>query len=233
MAGPDEHGRWRLEIRKDKLRHSISTRFFVRFHISLILLLSIFCGWSADMLLLTAGLTTMAVRYVLAVCAAYGGFLLGVYIWIEYSGIREYLNRRKAELLVGDDVPQKPEFQISKVEELALLDPTGCLIGGEGCLTVVAVFFALVILFFFFGGYLWLNAASFFTEIVLELLLAAGLMRGFNRVESSGWVIGTISATWWSLMFTLATTLLFCFVAHVATPNAKTLPEVIQQWHKK
>lgn len=231
--GLDDDTKWKIEIFRDKLRYSLGARFVLRFHVSLILLFSIFVGWLIDFGLLKVGLRTMAVRYVLAILAAYGGFLLGVYIWIEYSGIREYVQIRAAENLVGDDVPRIQRERRENYYGLeALLDPTGCLMGFEGCASMMAVLVALVILFYFLGGYIYVNAASFFADIVLELLLAAGLLKGIKRYESGGWMSSVLNSTYWSLVYTITIALLFAWWAHMFYPTAVTLPDVIAQWHR-
>jgi hypothetical protein len=230
MVDSREDEKWKLEIFRDKLRHSLGARFFLRFHVSLILVFSIVAGWGADWLLLQAGLLTMAIRYVLAIFVAYGAFLLGVYVWIEYAGIREYLNQQNAKLLVGDDVSRKTRDTLDRKDGIdMLIDPIGWATAGEGCMIVALLCIGFVVLFYFFGGFIWANAATFFADVVLELLLAGGLLRGIRRTEASGWVLGVVNSTYWSLMLTLTIALLFSWWAHVAYPGANTLPEVLSR----
>lgn len=228
---PQDDEKWKLEIFRDKLRYSLSARFFLRFHVSLILAFSIACGWAADWLLLKAGLSTMAIRYVLAILVAYGAFLLAVYLWIEYTGIRQYVTQRNAKYLVGDEVGRKPRDSLDRKDGIEmLLDPVGWGLAGEGCMIVAVLCIGFVVLFYFFGGFIWANAATFFADLVLELLLAAGLLKGIKRNESSGWVMGVINSTYWSLVFTIAIALLFSLWAHVAFPGANTIPELLRAW---
>lgn len=231
-AAPDDGSKWKLEIFRDKLRHSLSARFFLRFHVTLFLTLTVFLGWMADLILLKMGLRSMAIRYVASILFAYAGFIFGVYIWIEYSGIRDYIHRRQEGELVGDDVPRRPTGAIETAKPWDwLVDPLGCVVG-DGCLNIFVILFALVILFFFFGGYVFADVTTFFADIVLELLLAAGVLKGLNQYEKSGWVSSVLNATFWSLMFTLTIALLFAWWAHNYYPTATTLPEVVARWRQ-
>lgn len=232
-SGPDEDAKWKIEIFRDKLRHSLGARFLLRFHVSMILLFTILVGWLVDWLLLKAGARSMALRYTTSILFAYGAFILGTYAWIEYSGVREYIKARTANNLVGDDVPRKPKDNLDTYTGFeGLLDPLGCMVLGEGCATVFAVFFVLFLLFYFFGGYLYLNTATFFADIVLELLLAAGLLKGISRYESSGWMSSVLNSTYWSLVYTIVIALLFAWWAHEYYPTAITLPDIIAQWRR-
>lgn len=229
----DDDTKWKIEIFRDKLRHSLSARFLLRFHVSLILLFTILAGWLVDWLLLKAGVKAMAARYPIAILFAYGAFIAGTYVWIEYSGIRDYIKIRKAQELVGDDVPRKSAGHLATTKPWDwMVDPTGCAMGGEGCLTVLAIFFVLIFLFYFFGGYVFANAATFFADIVLELLLAAGLLKGISRYESSGWIQSMLNSTYWSLVYTITLALLFAWWAHTYYPSAITLSDVIALWRR-
>ena len=231
MEPPYDVQKWKLNAYRDKLRHSLSARFFLRFHVSLILLFTILFGWLTDIALLNIGITSMMVRYPLAIIAAYGVFLLGVYCWIEYSGIRQYIKFRRVPELVGDDVPMKPQDSLVGPRGWELLDPSVMFLGGEGCFIWFGLIFAAFFLYLFFGGYLLTGAASFFAEIVLELLLAAGLLRGVRRYESSGWISGVMNYTFWSLIFTITVAVLIGFFVHKSWPNAHTLPEGWAEQH--
>ncbi len=218
----------RLEVYRRRLQHSLGARFVLRFHVSLILAFTIAMGWFADWALLNAGMREMLLRYPLAVACAYVAFLAAVWIWIDYSGIREYLQARRADELVGEHVPQAQPVVGRGVEagDLDWLD-FASILDAEGCLVVLGALALIVGVFYFLGGYVWINAAAFFSEIVLELLLAAGLLRGIQKVEASGWVLGVWRSTRSSLLFSLIFAVLFSAGAHAFRPAAYTLHQVI------
>ena len=220
----------KLESYKQKLQTSLSARFYLRFHVSLILLFSIVCGWIIDWLLLKAGLKLIILRYPFAVLGSYAAFLLAVKVWIEYSGINEYLEQRKSEELVGEHVSEVHHGRSFNYLDWLNLGDVANIFDNLGCTIVIAITIVAVILFYFFGGYLIANAAALFSEIVVELLLAAGLLRGLNHIEASGWLLGTMNATFWPLIFTLTIAILFGWWAGVYHPGAITLGQILAKY---
>ncbi len=227
---PDDE-QYRIEIFKDKLRHSLSARFLLRFHASLIIAMTILASWIVDLAMLKLGVVNMPARYVIAILFAYCVFLLGVYLWIEYSGIRQYIKFRRAHELVGDDVGRRPNSDTKQFDWLSGIGDLGQ-IGtlGEGCFVVVALFFVLIVAFYFFGGFIVVNAATLFAEVVLQLLLGAGLLRGIRRYEADGWLYGVVNYTFWSLIFTLSVAVILGWVAQHTFPDVKTIPEAVKAW---
>ncbi len=228
----------KLEHYRRKLKTSLAARFVMRFHVSMMLGASVLFGWLVDVILLKIGCTSMLFRYPVAIAFAYLAFLAAVWLWIEYSGINEYLKLRNAEPLVGEQViaarkQDTPSYRSADFPDFAFDLLTA---DGEGCLIALGLLLlcgllALGVLFFSLGGYVWMFATEFAVEIVLELLLAAGLLRGIRRVESSGWIAGVWRSTKWSLAFSVAVALLFATWAHSRYPEAHTLAEVIARWH--
>ena len=215
----EEH--WRIAVYRDKLRRSLAARFYLRFHVSLILGAAILGGWIFDIALLRAGMTSIGWRLSLAVLAAYGVFTLGVWMWLRYSGIGEYVKRTKAEALVGDGVDM-PGFP----KPIDLPDPSYLILGGDGCLLALGILFVVFVLFFALGGYAFMAADAIFADIVIEMLLAAGLLRGVRRMQRSGWFASLWKNTWPSLVFSLLVAVcLGAFARHWA-PHAATLKEL-------
>jgi hypothetical protein len=211
--------RRRLDTTRGRLAHSLAARFSLRLHVSLILLLSVAVGWTTDVVLLKQGVPDMRMRYPLAVVAAYLAFFAGVRLWIRHSGVRRYLTVRGGNELSDAVAPAQTNDR--RVD----LGPLDGPIDPEGCLVVLAG----IAVFFFLGGYLWLYPASVFAEVVLELLLAAGLLKGLRHVASSGWTVGVWRATRWSFGFTLCVALLVAWAASRWTPGATTLPQAIKE----
>ncbi len=71
----------------------MTAQFFLRFHVTLILLWAALIGLLTTKLMLLAGFEQLAPRYVAATVAAYLAFLLGVRIWLAY--VRAVLNRER------------------------------------------------------------------------------------------------------------------------------------------
>ncbi|MEP7339847.1 MAG: hypothetical protein ABI977_19060 [Acidobacteriota bacterium] len=87
------------QITEPKFKHRVLANFFLRFHMALILSAVCLSGVISSKLLLKFGITSMPVRYPIAVCCAYAIFFLSVRLWLWYIGIspraRDYLSRTK------------------------------------------------------------------------------------------------------------------------------------------
>lgn len=67
-----------------KFRQRVVRQYFVRFHMSLLLMATTSCGLIASKLLLMAGLTSVLLRYPLAVVIAYLVFVGLTRLWVAY-----------------------------------------------------------------------------------------------------------------------------------------------------
>lgn len=80
----------------------LKQRFFVRFHIALILAFAIAVGLLTTRGFFAIGLETMHWRWPIALLAAYAAFLFGVRVWLAYIGLGRYL-QNEADLNI--DLP--------------------------------------------------------------------------------------------------------------------------------
>ena len=214
---------------KEKLKRFLADRFRVRLHISVLLLAAIAAGWIVNRVLFRLGVDLILTRHVAAVIAAYCVFLAGVGEWIRWSGIREYLRWRKSREMLDAPEPSGPRPDSGGWEWLGQADPSGLfLAGGEGCLVVMVVLVLLAGLFGI-GGYLIADAASFFSEIVFELLLAVGLVRRMRRGDPPSWTAGVLRKTWPALVVTLLIVIGFGLWAQDRYPGARSVAEVVKQ----
>lgn len=85
---------------KRRLAGLLAHRFFLRFHLSLILGFSFAIGLLATKGLLLLGLESLLLRWPMAVFAAYGGFLLGIRVWLAYIGLGRHLGDEDEESVV-------------------------------------------------------------------------------------------------------------------------------------
>ena len=93
-------------------RRSLVARYFLRFHMSLLLASTAATGFGASKLLLLIGLTDVRLRYPLALLVAYGGFLILVRLWISYvTSIRLPVPDLSLDLPgLGDSGGAAPDF---------------------------------------------------------------------------------------------------------------------------
>lgn len=88
------------------MRH-IKERFFLRFHMSLILLGTALSGLIASKLLLIAGMENIIIRYPLTVVCSYLAFFVFVKLWLAYLSTRRAF---QASNIVDNVVPDLPSF---------------------------------------------------------------------------------------------------------------------------
>ncbi len=169
-------------------------------------------------------MSAMILRYPLAILAGYGAFLIGVRVWLEYSGIREYLNECEAEAMVK---AQKPHVNQRDYSDWNFSDFGLSSLGGEGCLVVITIAAAGFLLFWGLGAF----ATQLFADVVLEVILAAGLLKGLRKAESSGWLTGAWGSTKYWLLFVLVVAIVFAMWAQVSYPDANTVAQVFQARH--
>lgn len=75
------------KITAPKFKQRLSSRFFVRLHMTLMLGGVIMSGGGVGKLLLEIGVSSMLIRYSIAVCVAYAIFFLFLKMWLWYIGI--------------------------------------------------------------------------------------------------------------------------------------------------
>ena len=89
------------KISEPKFKQRLLSRFFVRFHMTLMLGGVTISGVGASKLLLELDVNWMLIRYPIAVCAAYGIFFFSIKVWLWYIGLG---SRKK------DDPEDESEF---------------------------------------------------------------------------------------------------------------------------
>lgn len=83
-----------IPTRRD-LQQRLMWDFFLRFHMILIVLVSFFSGLLTTKWLYRFGVEIMWLRYLLALAVAYSVFLLGVRVWLAYTGHNRYLRQHR------------------------------------------------------------------------------------------------------------------------------------------
>lgn len=215
-------------VTKGRVRRWLERNFFLRIHMSLILGGTFLTGLAATNALLHAGLTNqLALRYGLAVVAAYGGFLLLFRLWLMYvrlGGID--FGGNGVDLALDSSNAVTPNFSGG---------------GGGGSwgnasfdldfdgddLVIVIVFLALVAALLFAGIYIIYTAPAIFTEALFEVALAGALVNGAKKADRPGWVGAVWRATVWPFLGVLALAATLGWVAHAKCPRATRLREAI------
>ena len=175
--------------------------------------------------LLHAGVSSMARRYSIATLAAYGAFLLLVRLWAERrrrqlgswmppsAALRARPPRPAPPRPVGDSSesrvnPWVVEVLVGLIDELAVLAVI--------CSWVVAVAFVV-----------W-TAPVLLAEVLLDLLLVAGLYRSLRSLEPQSWLRTAVRHTWMSAVVVVVLLAVFGFVVQTALPQVDSIGDVLR-----
>jgi hypothetical protein len=208
----------------------ITRSLWVRFHMTLILLLVVLAGVATNWVLLQVGARSMPIRYVAAVLVGYLFFFVGVRLWIRYA--RATLPHLDHQIL---DVHQgaKPELPLGSEwsGKDSVVDHLGCLpdaggLAAEGCLVSALATF---ILFALCGTtiYLVAGAQQFLGEALVQLVLAAALRRKGKQFDGEHWSGSVLRATWGPLLIVLCLAAVTGFFVQGKCPSAVRLMDAI------
>jgi len=231
-------------------------RFFLRFHMTLIVAATFLAGLAATKLLLVIGIHSLALRYVLAVCAGYLAFLALIRLWLIYVGIDRSveLSADGIDLLdvrIGSgDVPvpafdggggafngggataswgDVPSAPVKAVPGGAGDSKPGCGFDfdlGEGFI-VALLFIALTTGLLLAGIYVIYTAPALLAEATFEALLAGALLRRARTIDRPGWVGAVWRATVWPFLGVLVLAFVLGYVANRSCPEATRLVEAL------
>lgn len=240
--------------RRQRFLQAFRKRFFLRFHMTLIMIAVLFSGVLASKILWAVGVTSMAARYPMAVVCSYGVFFALVSIWLWYihsaqdgdqaasvdavdavtqmarGGVE--LNRG---LSTGDDhvsdMAASVSNQVSRGGGGSSSGGGSSLsLGdgdGEGGLIILVVLAIVLIIVFCSGVYVIWEAPNILAEAAFQAILATSLQRRARQVDQPGWTGSVLQATWWPFAIVLVATSVFGWVASHYCPGATRLPEVL------
>jgi hypothetical protein len=214
--------------RKQRFRQSLLARYFVRFHMSLILASTVGAGLLASRCLLRWGVDAPMLRYPLNVVISYAVFLILVRLWISY------VNDEATHLDTALDVVDETGLpnmhfsggggRASSLPDVGLPDLD---IGdGDGC-AVLAVLAILVAVILGAGGYLIYTAPEILTEAAFDAMLASSLVKVTNRLERQGWVVSIVRGTALPFTIVLLVTIGLAYTMHRTCPMASTVREAL------
>lgn len=227
---------------RHQVRRLVLERFFVRWHMSLILAGVLLSGLAASKLLLFFGFAGLPWRYPLAVVFSYGVFFLCVRLWIAYAF-------RSSTFRLSDSLDMDPTDALEALDLLEGHPPTtgepisGGAGGGHGGSAshgfwdaigldlddgglVLLLFILLLAAIFGSGLYLLYQAPAILSEAAFQAGLAAALARSSKRMEGTGWVGSVFAATWLPFLIVLVMAAVFGWAAHAYCPAATKLVEI-------
>jgi len=214
-------------------KREIARKYFVRFHMSLIVAGTIGGGVLTSRLLLGAGMGSVMLRYALDVAASYLIFLLLVKLWLWYVHSGE-LAAPDIDLDLLDEVDSVTGVTRNLTASRGgggggswfSLPDIGLDVDGEGCL-LIALFVALVLAIVLAGGYLVWMAPEILGEAALDALVAGSMARIASRAEREGWVVGVVRATVIPFSVVFVITMVLAYFIQDLCPRASTLREAV------
>lgn len=211
-----------------QFKREFARKYFVRFHMSLIVAGTIGGGVLTSRLLLGAGMGSVMLRYALDVAASYLVFLLLVKIWLWYvhsGGDAEGVDAVDELTHFAGNSSGGSRSGSSGGSWLSVPD-VGLDVDGEGCLLIV-LFVALVLVVVLAGGYLVWMAPEILGEAAFDALVAGSLAGVASRAEREGWVVGVVRATVIPFTVVFAMTMVLAYFIQDLCPRASTLREAV------
>ena len=238
-------------LTKARVRQWLEERFLLRLHMTLILGGTFLAGMITTRMLMLAGVNQLALRYVVAVGAAYLAFLVLVKIWLMYVGSNQSVDIDgdvidfAADMTGGggDDVPipagrfggggSTGSWGQSNVSSIPAPVKSS---GGSGSsldfgdadelilvvIVVVIVLFAAGVAVYF----IW-TAPVILSEAAFEAALAGALARRTKKATGPGWVGAITRATIWPFLGVLVLSGLLGWFAQRSCPEATRLSQAL------
>jgi hypothetical protein len=236
-----------IEAERRELRDTFVRRFWLRWHMALMLAATFGAGFLGNKLLLLIPVHEMALRWTLALAISYLAFFGCVRIWLAYVGARPMYGGDGADVLnnVGSGPTDSGSFHggggnfggggasadwgDSPVQSLK--DVGGALdVGdGDGCGLLVLGILVLALVAAAMGGviYILVGAPAMLADAAFSALLAGGLVKHVRRMDELDWEGSIFKSTWKPFAGVVAIALVTGAVAHYVVPGARTLGEVL------
>jgi hypothetical protein len=240
-------------LTREKIRNWLERKFFLRIHMTVILLGTFLAGLAATKVLMVLEVNTLALRYGVAVIAAYLVFLALIKVWLYY--VR--MSRDAIDLSI-DGIEFFGDVGGNAYEELGgggsfggggasgsweepFVAPAQALRSGatksggskwdffgidgeEGCVLVLLVLLVFGLLIA--SIYLIWTAPAILAEAAFEAAIAGTLAKRARRVEKGNWVAAIWRATVWPFVAILVLSVALGYFVQRSCPEAKKLTDV-------
>lgn len=231
-----QHRRW-----PHRFKAALRERFFLRFHMTLILVAVALSGLGISKLLAAVGLTHIQLRYPLAVVCAYGVFFVLVRIWLWYVSLAHEERADHDGGLVDhvDDVADLADVAGAVGHEVGGSVRGGGSSGqgggwslgdaadGDGAGVVLILLVVVLCVVFGSGLYLIWEAPALLGEAALQMMLAASLRRAARRMDAPHWAGSVLGASWLPFVIVAIVVWIFAAVAGSVCPDETKLGEIL------
>lgn len=242
--------------KKRKFKRYIARRFFIRFHMSLILIGTVLSGLFFSKILLWANLDKMSFRYPAVVLASYLCFFVFIRLWLFYIKSSEQVAESAADVTAGTvsniDFPDINHSGIefgggnfggggasssfNEIGSSSILESSSSGVGeiaGEtgGSLLeeggIVLIPLMLILATIFGVGILLIyEAPVILSEAAFEFILAGILVKKAKEIDSPNWIGSVFKNTWKPFICTLFLAVISSSTLNYFFPEAIKLSQI-------
>ena len=210
-------------LTKPRVRQWLEERFFLRWHMTFILGGTFLAGMIMTRMLMLGGVNVLALRYVVAVGAAYLAFLVLIRLWLMYVGSGYTIDLDVATDAMDIAAPRFRGGGASGSWSGPDLD-----IGGDlDDLLLVVVLLVIAVCLCGIAIYFIYTAPALLSEAAFEAALAGALAQRTRKATGPGWIGAVWRATIWPFAIVLVLSGLLGWAAQRACPAAKRLTEAL------
>ena len=223
-------------VNRGHVRRWLEERFFVRIHMTIILIGTFLAGLLTTRGLMGLDVNVLAVRYPIAVCVAYLVFLGLVKLWLLYVE-----SNVEPDVDPADAIEFGVEATGDAARAMTLHSGGGGYSSGDSGISGVLDFggddigglifmIVLIVVVLLLGGiaiYYIYMAPAILGEALFEVILAASIARRAKRAEGSGWVGSVFRATVLPFLGVLALSIVLGWAAQNYCPDAVRLRDAI------
>lgn len=238
-----------------KLKQWMKKKISFRFHMTLIMLLTVFFGIVSNFVMLTTlGLTHPAFRYPMTVILSYCWFLLFIRIYIRNI----LLQTSKGSVL--DFIDISPNIQsgtsdntipwsgggasgdwgcgevVTEVAKEAATESAGASVAGlvddeGGAIVVLIIGGLLAAIVFGSGAYFIWHSPEILSECLLQVILVSGMRKRMNKFTEAEWISHMFKTTKWPFFLVLIFSLFLGLGLRVVCPEANNFRDYrINYW---
>lgn len=223
------HPRYQRQTEVNRLRTHLELTGFPRLKMLLIVALTGGAGFIASFLMLRCCVTSMAIRYPIAIAMAYLVFLFLLWLWLRTSA-SDY-----TDVPDPSGLPSPCRDAPAHCNDLPAGTPDD---GGAVSEAISAAAgadeFAIPLLVVLAAGALALSslwvvysAPTLFAELLIDGALSASLYRRLKGIETQHWLATAVTRTVWPFAITALIACLAGMALHSYVPEAHTLGEAI------